>query len=190
MKKNNTMGARIRKSREDRAVSRAQLAENAGLTETFLTSLEEDDVYPSIGPLQRVARALRVRLGTFMDDKITQDPIISRAGERTADLTMHKTRNSRAELVYHSLGKGKSDRNMEPFYIEIMPDEKGAEHKPSSHQGEEFILVIKGRLFVVYGREEHVLEPGDTVYYNAVVPHHVGAYGEEPAEIVAVIYYP
>jgi len=190
MKKNDTLGSRIRKYREGRELSRSDLAEHTGLTETFLESLEEDDVYPSIGPLQKVAQALGVRLGTFMDDEITRDPIISRAGERTADLTMHKARNSRTAFVYHSLGKGKSDRNMEPFYIEIMPDEKDAEHKLSSHQGEEFILVTKGRLLVVYGREEHILETGDTVYYNSVVPHHVGAYGDEPAEIVAVIYHP
>ena len=190
MKKNDTLGARIRKYREGRELSRAQLAEHTGLTETFLESLEEDDVYPSIGPLQKVAQAFGVRLGTFMDDEITRDPIISRAGERTADLTMHKARNSRTAFVYHSLGKGKSDRNMEPFYIEIMPDGKDADHKLSSHQGEEFILVTKGRLLVVYGREEHILETGDTVYYNSVVPHHVGAHGDEPAEIVAVIYHP
>ena len=190
MNKNDTMGLRIRKYREGRGISRAQLAENTGLTEAFLEALEDDDVYPSIGPLQKVARAFGVRLGTFMDDVITRDPIINRVGERTADLTMHKTRNSRAGFVYHSLGKGKSDRNMEPFYIEIMPDEKNAKHKLSSHQGEEFILVTKGRLLVIYGREEHILETGDTVYYNSIVPHHVGAYGENPAEIVAVIYYP
>ena len=185
-----TLGARVRKYREARGISRTELADHAGLTEIFLTSLEDDDVYPSIGPLQKVARALGVRLGTFMDDEITQDPIISRAGARAADLTMHKGRSSRAEFVYHSLGKGKSDRNMEPFYIEIMPDAKDAERKLSSHQGEEFILVTKGKLSVAYGREEHILEAGDTVYYNSIVPHHVGAYGDEPAEIVAVIYHP
>jgi len=190
MKKDGALGQRIRKYREEQGISLAHLSEATGLTENFLESLENDDVYPSIGPLQKVARAFGVRLGTFMDDAITRDPIISRAGERTADLTMHKARNSRTEFVYHSLGKGKSDRNMEPFYIEIMPDEKGAEHKLSSHQGEEFILVTKGRLLVIYGREEHILEAGDTVYYNSIVPHHVGAYGDEPAEIVAVIYYP
>jgi transcriptional regulator with XRE-family HTH domain len=190
MAQNNTLGSRIRTYREGRELSRAQLAEHTGLTEAFLEALEDDDVYPSIGPLQKVARALGVRLGTFMDDELTQDPVISRAGERTADLTMHKARNSRVELVYHALGKGKSDRNMEPFHIEIMPAEKGAERKLSSHQGEEFILVTKGRLLVIYGREEHMLEAGDTVYYNSIVPHHVGTYGDEPTEIIAVIYHP
>ncbi len=189
MKTKTSLGARIRNFREQREISRAQLADMAGLSEDFLQSLEEDDLYPSIGPLQKVARALGVRLGTFMDDEITRDPIITRAGVRSDDLTMHKARSGRAELVYHSLGKGKSDRNMEPFHIELMPEENG-DYKLSSHQGEEFILVTRGRLLVVYGREEHVLEPGDTVYYNSIVPHHVGAWGNEPAEIIAVIYYP
>jgi quercetin dioxygenase-like cupin family protein/DNA-binding XRE family transcriptional regulator len=183
------LGFRIRRFREERGVGRAQLAENTGLSEKFLQSLEEDDLYPSIGPLQKVARALGVRLGTFMDDEITRDPVITRAGARGVDLVMHKARDSRDGLIYHSLGKGKSDRNMEPFRVEMPPEESGG-HKLSSHQGEEFILVTKGRLLLIYGREEHILEPGDTAYYNSIVPHYVGASGGEPAELVAVIYYP
>lgn len=183
------LGKRIKAFREERDVSLETLAENTGLTLAFLTSLEEDDLYPTIGPLQKVARALGVRLGTFMDDQISRDPIISRIGERTADLAMHKGHNEHASYVYHSLGKGKSDRNMEPFHIEIMP-EKDDTRKTSSHQGEEFMLVIKGELLVVYGRETHVLRRGDTIYYNSIVPHYVGANGDEPVEILAVVYNP
>ena len=183
------LGARVRKYREDRGLSREQLAEDAGLTVAFVTALEEADLYPSIGPLQKIARALNVRLGTFMDDEITRDPIVVHQGERDADLTMQKAQNKRAAFRFHSLGKGKSDRNMEPFFIEITPEPE-EDRKLSSHQGEEFILVTKGRVRVVYGKEEQVLEPGDTIYYNSIVPHYVGADGDEPAEIYAVIYYP
>lgn len=183
------LGARIKSFRKDRDVSLETLAENTGLTVDFLRSLEEDDLYPTIGPLQKVARALGVRLGTFMDDQLSRDPIISRLGERTADLAMHKGRNTNASYVYHSLGKGKSDRNMEPFHIEILP-ETTDERKTSSHQGEEFMLVLKGELLVVYGRESHVLKQGDTIYYNSIVPHYVGAAGDQPVEILAVIYNP
>ena len=183
------LGARIRKFREDREISLEALAENTGLTVDFLSALEESDLYPTIGPLQKVARALGVRLGTFMDDQISRDPIISRLGERTADLAMHKGRNTNASYVYHALGKGKSDRNMEPFHIEIMPETTDG-RKTSSHQGEEFMLVLKGELLVVYGRESHVLKAGDTIYYNSIVPHYVGAANGEPVEILAVIYNP
>lgn len=183
------LGARVRKYREDRGMSREQLSEASGLTVEFIAALEEDNLYPSIGPLQKVARALNVRLGTFMDDEVTKDPIVVKQGDRDADLTMQKARNKRAAFQFHSLGKGKSDRNMEPFFIEINPEPE-EDRKLSSHQGEEFILVTKGSVRVVYGKEEHVLHPGDTIYYNSIVPHYVGAEGDDPAEIYAVIYYP
>ena len=99
---------------------------------------------------------------------------------------MQKTRNTKACYRYHSLAKGKADRNMEPFFIEIMPDE---DHSLSSHQGEEFIIVVSGKLKVVYGKEEQILGPGDTVYYNSIVPHYVGAH-EGPCSIYAIMYYP
>lgn len=189
MAHSNKLGKRIRSYREERKISLEVLAENTGLSLDFLTSLEEDDLYPTIGPLQKVARALGVRLGTFMDDEITRDPIISKIGESGNDLAMHKGKNSNASYMYHSLGKGKSDRNMEPFSIEIMPS-KEDEHKRSSHQGEEFILVIKGSLLVIYGKEQYILNKGDTIYYNSIVPHYVGSANDEPVEILAIFYNP
>lgn len=183
------LGTRIRAFREERTISLETLAENTGLTVAFLTSLEENDFYPTIGPLQKVARALGVRLGTFMDDEITRDPIIGNLGGQTRDLAMHRGLDGGESYIYHSLGKGKSDRNMEPFHIEILPD-PADDRKTSSHQGEEFILVLKGKLLVVYGRETHVLTTGQTIYYNSIVPHYVGAAEDEPVEILAVMYNP
>ncbi len=183
------LGKRIKSFREDRNISLETICEHTGLSEDFMNALEQDNVYPSIGPLQKIARALGVRLGTFMDDEITRDPIISRIGKCDADLAMHKSRNSNTSYVYNALGKGKSDRNMEPFFIEIMPD-NADDRSTSSHQGEEFMLVLKGELLVVYGRETHILKQGDTIYYNSIVPHYVGAHGDSPAEILAIIYNP
>ena len=72
--------------------------------------------------------------------------------------------------------------------MRIYPD--SSERKTTSHQGEEFLLVLKGELLVVYGRENFLLKPGETIYYNSIVPHYVGAAGEEPVEILAVTYNP
>ncbi len=183
------LGKRIKAFREERKIDIETLSEHTGLSQEFLTALEEENVYPSIGPLQKIAMALGVRLGTFMDDEITRDPIISSLQNASPDLAMHKSRTSNTSFMYHALGKGKSDRNMEPFHIKIMPD-TNEERKTSSHQGEEFMLVLKGELLVVYGRETHILKEGETIYYNSIVPHFVGAHGDAPAEILAVIYHP
>ncbi len=183
------VGTRIRKFREAQDLSLEKLAEATGLSTDFLLTLEEDSVYPSIGPLQKIARALHVRLGTFMDDVACQDPIIARKERRDADLTMQQSAAKRPSYRYFALAKGKVDRNMEPFFIEVLPDAE-ENRKMSSHQGEEFIIVHSGKLLVIYGAESHVLEAGDTVYYNSIVPHYVGAAEDEPCTIFAVLYHP
>ena len=78
---------------------------------------------------------------------------------------------------------------MEPFFIEILP-ESASRKSPSSHEGEEWIVVLKGSIEIMYGRETYVLGEGDSVYYNSVVPHYVSCQGEEEAQIHAVIYVP
>lgn len=180
------IGHRIRKWRTERDISQEQLAELAGLSVPFLTSLEDEDLLPSIGPLQKIARALGVRLGTFMDDHVTRDPIIARAADHQEDLTIRQSRGKSAAFHYTALGKGKSDRNMEPFLIEVAPE---ATDETSSHQGEEFIYVLSGTLRVHYGKETHTLTVGDSIYYNSIVPHSVSSQSG-PATILAVIYYP
>ena len=118
-----SVGKRIRTFREERNVDLETLSQNTGLTVNFLERMENDEIYPTIGPLQKVARSLGVRLGTFLDDQFTRDPIISRIDQLgSVDPALHTGRTPRSSYIYQALGKGKSDRNMEPFFIEIYPD--------------------------------------------------------------------
>ncbi len=189
----NKLGKRIKSYREEREISLEALSQSTGLSMAFLQGLEENNVYPSIGPMQKIACALGVRLGTFMDDENTKDPIIARLDNTCPDVAMQNCRSNNVSYSYVSLGKGKSDRNMEPFHITIAPlsaEEQAKEQKTSSHQGEEFMLVLKGQLKVVYGRESYILQEGQSIYYNSIVPHYVGAHGDAPAQILAVTYHP
>lgn len=187
--KTDKVGQRIRKFMAEQDITPAELARRTGLEPSLLRSLEEDDVYPSLGPLLKIARALGVRLGTFMDDQVSEDPLIIRRDERTEELSMLRSKDKPVALRFYSLGKGKSDRHMEPFFVELLP-ESGKEKKLSSHEGEEFIVVMSGQVELLYGQETHVLQAGDSIYYNSVVPHHVGCHGEEKATIHAVLYIP
>lgn len=183
------VGTRIKNYREQREMSREDLAARTGLAADFIKGMEEENIYPSLGPLLKIARALSVRLGTFLDDQISRDPLIVRLEERKEELSMHKDKDHPVSLKFHSLGRGKTDRHMEPFFIEILP-ESDDDRKLSTHEGEEFIVVVKGEVEVIYGQEVHALKAGDSIYYNSVVPHHVGCKGSEKAEIYAVLYLP
>ncbi len=180
-----SLGNRIRKYRERIKLSQEQLATNAGIDEELLRAVEQDETYPAIGVMVRLARALGQRLGTFVDDHEVEDPLILRSGERCEEGSSHK-RPVAGHYRYFPLGSGKSDRHMEPFYIIIEP---GGERALSSHEGEEFIIVASGEVELVYGNETHVLSEGDSMYYNSLVPHHLGA-KDGRAEIYATIYTP
>ncbi len=182
------VGERIRSFREKQNLSLADLSERTGLDQAFLSAVESEDRYPSLGPLLKIARALGLRLGTFLDDQVSRDPLIVRVGERDQELAMHQSGNTPASHTYHSLGRGKTDRHMEPFFIEMAPEPE-AEKVLSSHEGEEFIVVVSGQVQLVFGREKSTLGPGDSTYFNSVVPHNVSAVGG-PASIYAVLYFP
>lgn len=182
-----TIGNRIRSYREKQELTIEDLAARTALTEDFITAIEEEDMYPSLQPLVKLARALGVRLGTFLDDNVSSDPLVVRLAEREEELTMHPD-GKEPGLIFHSLGKGKTDRHMEPFFIELLP-ESARDKSLSSHEGEEFIVCQSGKVRVTYGQEETVLTPGDSIYFNSIVPHNVGCCGEDKAEIYAVLFF-
>jgi quercetin dioxygenase-like cupin family protein len=87
---------------------------------------------------------------------------------------------------YESLAPHKKDRHMEPFLVTLEPAE--TEEERSTHDGQEFIFVLSGKMEVRLGEEVHILEPGDAIYYDSTVPHLVKCHGGETTKILAVLY--
>jgi len=177
---------RVRTYRERLQMTVETLAVKSGVNAGVIASVEAGEVYPALGILVKLSRALGQRLGTFMDDQYRPDPVIVRTGARAGGQTTHKAGASDG-FSYFPLGRGKTDRHMEPFYIEIAADAKA---QLSSHEGEEFIVVVSGEVELEYGGEKQVLKPGDSAYYNSVVQHVVKAANGQPAKIYAVVFMP
>ncbi len=187
------VGRRVTRLMEEKGMTPDELARRAQLEKSTVRSVTEEEVYPSLGPLLKIARALGVRLGTFLDDQVSRDPLIIRKADRKGELSMLRAGERPVASRFYSLGRGKTDRHMEPFFVELLPEpdsESETDRTLSSHEGEEFIVVVSGRVAVIHGRDTHHLEPGDSIYYNSIVPHHVGCAGKETAEIYAVLYFP
>jgi transcriptional regulator with XRE-family HTH domain len=182
------VGRRVAALRETKKVSLEELSARSGLEVEFIRDLEHGAVHPPLAPLLRIARGLGVRLGTFIDDAVSQDPYLVRVADRQEELTSARGKNTPTALRFHSLGKGKSDRHMEPFFVEIL-EESANDDTVSSHEGEEFLVVVSGRVEVLYAGRPHQLGPGDSIYYNSIVPHRVSSVGG-PASIYAVLYFP
>lgn len=184
------VSSRINKIMQEKNISIDEFENRTGLNRNFLDLLQkEKDIEPSLGPLLKISRMLGIRLGTLLDDQVSKDPLVIRCDERKEGLSILPSKEKSATLNFFSLGRGKTDRHMEPFFVEVLP-ESAKDKKLSAHEGEEFIVVTSGEIEVIYGKEVHRLKAGDSIYYNSVVPHYVSCASNDKATIYAVLYIP
>ena len=184
------VGLTITLIRHQKNITTNELAERCGFTTAMMEQIEQNETIPSLGHLIKVARALGVRLGTFLDDMDQLGPVVTRSGEiKRGTSFSNKNSNARLNLDFFPLASDKSGRHMEPFIVDINPSTI-SDFTQSSHEGEEFIYVLNGKIEIKYGKEVYSLSEGDSIYYDSVVDHHVHAADESPAKILAVVYAP
>jgi len=188
-----TPGERIAEIRKTYSISREVLAERSGVSADLITRIEDDGHIPDLAPLIKIARGLGVRLGTLLDDHEQLGPVICRAG-RADSLSRFKTglpegvaAGGHHGMSFNALAADKNSRHMEPFIVTIEAD---AQQEKSTHEGEEFIYVLEGKLALEYGMDKDTLNAGDSVYYDSIVPHRVFSADNSPVKILAVIYTP
>jgi quercetin dioxygenase-like cupin family protein len=176
--------------REFRQMSREELALKANLDPLQLELIEEKGTVPSLGHLIKISRAFGVRIGTFLDDQEKIGPAIVKSGEQQSGFSFStKDESAREHLNFFSLAQAKSGRHMEPFIVEIEPA-SDSDYKLSSHEGEEFIYVLDGKVEINYGKEVYQLEKGDSIYLDSIVAHNVHAIANQNARLLAVVYTP
>lgn len=174
----------------DCGLSVYELSLRTGMSEQALELILKNERIPSLAALIKIARALGVRAGTFLDDMPHNAPIVLRQNQHMHAASFSSQLNtSNTHLDFYSLAGNKAGRSMEPFLITVHPTEQ-VETALSSHEGEEFIYVLKGTVQIQYGKETFVLNPGDSMYYDSVVHHLVKANGNTSSEILAVVYTP
>lgn len=182
------IGKQTKAMRESRGVSVGDLAERSGCSVALIEAVESGLMAPSIAPLARIARALGVRLGTLVDGAEHPGPALDRVEERhvVARFADYQHPNDGGTIEYCGLATAKSDRHFEPFLLKLHPDRT---RTPSSHEGEEFLFVLSGRIEVMYGKESYVLGTSESIYFDSVVPHVVCAC-DGPAQVLSIVYCP
>lgn len=190
MENTSQLGLKIKSIRESKDITLEQVAQRSGLTVDQLQRIEENQNTPSLAPIIKIARALGVRLGTFLDDSENLGPVVCRADAQTSGVSFSsETSGAHNNLNFFPLSATKSGRHMEPFIIDIDSASKNG-YKLSSHEGEEFLYVLEGQVEVTYGKTQYSLNEGDSIYYDSIVEHNVHAANASKAKILAVVYTP
>ena len=87
--------------------------------------------------------------------------------------------------TYEALSFRKRNIRMEPFVVTV--SERPDEETLYNHEGEEFLLILRGRAEVILDDERIILEEGDAVYFDASVKHRLLALDGEEVQVLAVV---
>ncbi len=180
------MGKRVKKAREDLGLSLFDLYLRTNVTVDQLSQIEEGKTNPPLGTVIKLAKALDLTIDHLISGEEGEDYTIVRKDDRKVISRYDATREKHYGYEYESLAPHKTDKHMEPFLVTLEPSETAEER--STHDGQEFIFVLQGKMEVRLRENIHLLEPGDSIYYDSTVPHLVKCHRQETTKILAVLY--
>lgn len=180
------VGERIRKLREIQGMERAKLAKIAGITEQYLKDIEELNVFPDLGTIIKLSKALKTSTCFMLDADSGYSYSVVRKEDQKKIHRSVSGRKDKPEYEYVSLSLGVTSRHMESFIVTLRENQYTDE--PSIHEGEEFLYVLEGSLTIKLGNKEEILKEGDSIFYLSTIPHALKSNSDKPAVILAVLY--
>jgi transcriptional regulator with XRE-family HTH domain len=182
------LGQKIKNLRQRQGLSLPQVAEKASLSEPLMAQIEGEVVAPPVATLLKISRALNVNIGYFFQDQDAEKrAVIVLRNERKKVFRRIHEEPSKVGYYYESLAYPKADKHMEPFHVTFEVKNK-EDLIFFNHKGEEFIYVLDGQLEFNYEDETYALGTGDSLYFDASLPHAFRAVGKKPALAIDVIY--
>ena len=170
------LGPRIRSLRQARRVTLRQLAERAGVTESFLSQVEREVTSPSIASVQRIARALDLGIAELFADDQPRGRVVRAADRRRISYPG-------LSAVDEFLTSGTGGR-LQVILTTLEPG-GGTGDEPYTHESdEEVVIVMSGSLELWVADEHHLLSEGDAITYSSRLPHRNRNAGDGPAVIL------
>jgi len=178
------IGKRIEYLRKEKGLSLDELSKLTGFDVELLSNIEEDKVQPQLGTLIKLSKALDSAFGRLVSGVGNKLFSITRKDERKVVSRSTSHEGKKQLYTYKSLAPEVKGRHMEAMIVQL---EENPDQENSVHEGEEFIYVLDGVVFLKIGEDTFSLEPGDSVYYLSTTPHLVAAKSGK-ATILAVLY--
>jgi len=154
-----SLGTQLRRARTGQDLSLNDAASSIGISPGFLSALERSQTSASVGTLRKLARFYNINVLDLFQPSET-NPYLVRPKDRKK---LTAGRGVRMELLAWG------NTMMEPHLFRIAPNRGSGESY--SHNGEEFLHVLKGQLQISLGSQSYRLKTGDSLYFDSSTPH-------------------
>ncbi|MCH5352812.1 MAG: cupin domain-containing protein [Acutalibacter sp.] len=176
----NEIGARLRELREVSDCTVEEVAADLQIDPELYRSYEQDSKDIPISVIFAVAN----KFGVDFTEIVTGSPArlntyhLVRRGEG-------KVVNRNPEYHFEDLAYRYADKVMQPLLVTLEPTDTPA--KLITHTGQEFNMVLEGKVIITLGDKEFTLTAGDSIYFNPQIPHGQRCASDKKARFLTMI---
>ena len=172
------VGMKIRGLRNQRGFSLRTLAERSGLNINTLCLIENGKSSPTVGTLHQLAGALEVPMTAFFES------------QRLSKRVVFTDHNHRPEATFNNahvqnLGQDLAGSTVQPFVVTLERGAGSGEHR-ISHTGHEMVYCLSGKVVYTIDELKYSLDPGDSVVFEAHLPHQWKNVDEGQSQILLI----
>jgi transcriptional regulator with XRE-family HTH domain/predicted Fe-Mo cluster-binding NifX family protein/mannose-6-phosphate isomerase-like protein (cupin superfamily) len=174
------VGRKLRELRTRKGLSLRALADRSGLNVNTLSLVENGKSSPSVSTLQQLALALDVPIATFFESEPIEKRIVFTPADQRPQAAFGSTQ-------MQNLGKDLAGSIVQPFAVTLKPG-TGSGDRMIVHTGHEFVYCLTGSIRYQIGEIGYILKPGDSLVFEAHLPHCWENNGEDTAQIILILY--
>lgn len=177
------IGERLKGLREVLDIPAEEVADLCGISVDTYLNVEEGEGELSISNLQKISKKYGIALDVilFGEEPHMSTYFLTRKGQ---GMSVER----RKAYKYQSLASGFRGRRAEPFMVLVEPKSENTPLEKNSHDGQEFDMITEGSMELTIGKKTLILNEGDSIYFDANIPHGMRALGDKPVRFLAVIF--
>lgn len=167
------IGQKIKELRLSNDLTLSELASRCEVTKGFLSQLERDLTSPNLSTLEDILEALGTNLSEFFSEEPEEQIVFTKD-----DVFLDEREDETVEWIVPNAQKNA----MEPIRLTIKPGKRSS--MITSHQGEEFGYVLKGRVVLVTANKKNPVRAGEVFYLSGRKSHYLYNPGKKPATVL------
>ena len=178
---NNLLGQRMRRLRRDRQLSLDQLAQMSGVSRATISKIELGQTSPGTSTLSKLTEVLGTSFAALVSPESSGEVVVLSAADQPI------MRDDRTGFTRRCIAPILPSRGLD-WVLNELPSEASTGMFMAHQSGvEEYIHVLSGQLKATLDNAEHLLTAGDSLYFQAHVPHQFTAIGAEPCRYMLII---
>ena len=178
------LAQKIKELRIKQNLTLEEVAKRTGLSKGLISKIENNKSSPPLATLMKISRALGVDISYFFH-KPKEETLLSIVKKDKRGSVIRE--RAQKKYIYEALASKNKDEPAKFFVITVNPADYFEGSNLDQHEGEDFVFLLEGKMNFLYADKTYLVEAGDSLHYDARIPHGMKLIDNKPVKYFQAI---